>query len=258
MGHLQRYWQRPWAWSVMPAAQAQLPSGPSVRSGRVGIQRSGNELIIRSASQRSVINWNRFSIGPDQIVTYYQPSRSATVLNQVTSGVRSVIRGLMQSCLSAGGECRPTQGRGQVGGGVILVNPAGISVLGGQIITDHTLLTTAGINVQEFISSGVINLTLAGDGLIEIGQGATLSGPLSNPTGLEGLSVGRRGLWWMAASTFLRPAASSFSPRPRAQRVCVQQRAAESFVLEARSQGCTTAASAPCMRNPIARVIFAA
>ena len=190
MGHLQRLLlATALGLSVMPAAQAQLPSGPSVRAGRVGIQLSGNELIIRSASQRSVINWNRFSIGPDQIVTYYQPSRSATVLNQVTSGVRSVIRGLMQSCLSAGGECRPTQGRGKVGGGVILVNPAGISVLGGQIITDHTLLTTAGINVQEFISSGVINLTLAGDGLIEIGEGATLSGPLSNPTGLEGLSV---------------------------------------------------------------------
>ena len=107
MGHLQRLLlATALGLSVMPAAQAQLPSGPSVRSGRVGIQRSGNELIIRSASQRSVINWNRFSIGPDQIVTYYQPSRSATVLNQVTSGVRSVIRGLMQSCLSAGGECR--------------------------------------------------------------------------------------------------------------------------------------------------------
>ena len=218
MGHLQRLLlATALGLSVMPAAQAQLPSGPSVRAGRVGIQRSGNELIIRSASQRSVINWNRFSIGPDQIVTYYQPSRSATVLNQVTSGVRSVIRGLMQSCLSAGGECRPTQGRGQVGGGVILVNPAGISVLGGQIITDHTLLTTAGINVQEFISSGVINLTLAGDGLIQIGQGATLSGPLRNPSGLEGLSVVAPRIVGMAASTFLRPAASSFSPRPRAQ-----------------------------------------
>ncbi|MGB1002491.1 MAG: filamentous hemagglutinin N-terminal domain-containing protein, partial [Prochlorococcaceae cyanobacterium] len=216
MGHLQRLLlATALGLSVMPAAQAQLPSGPSVRSGRVGIQRSGNELIIRSASQRSVINWNRFSIGPDQIVTYYQPSRSATVLNQVTSGVRSVIRGLMQSCLSAGGECRPTQGRGKVGGGVILVNPAGISVLGGQIITDHTLLTTAGINVQEFISSGVINLTLAGDGLIEIGQGATLSGPLSNPTGLEGLSVVAPRI--VVDGSVNIPEASSFIVQPQAK-----------------------------------------
>lgn len=190
MGHLQRLLlATALGLSVMPAAQAQLPSGSSVRSGRVGIQRSGNELIIRSASERSVINWNRFSIGPDQIVTYYQPSRSSTVLNQVTGGIRSVISGLLQSCLSGGGECRPTEGRGTVGGGVILVNPAGISVLGGHIITDHTLLTTAGINVQQFIDSGVINLTLAGDGLIEIGKGATLSGPLKNPSGLEGLAV---------------------------------------------------------------------
>ena len=216
MGHLQRLLlATALGLSVMPAAQAQLPSGPSVRSGRVGIQRSGKELIIRSASQRSVINWNRFSIGPDQIVTYYQPSRSATVLNQVTSGVRSVIRGLMQSCLSAGGECRPTQGRGQVGGGVILVNPAGISVLGGQIITDHTLLTTAGINVQEFISSGVINLTLAGDGLIEIGQGATLSGPLRNPSGLEGLSVVAPRI--VVDGSVNIPEASSFIVQPQAK-----------------------------------------
>ena len=52
MGHLQRLLlATALGLSVMPAAQAQLPSGPSVRSGRVGIQRSGNELIIRSASQ---------------------------------------------------------------------------------------------------------------------------------------------------------------------------------------------------------------
>ena len=201
--------------SVAPAAQAQLPSGPSVRSGRVGIERQGNELIIRSASERSVINWNRFSIGADQIVTYYQPSRSATVLNQVTSGIRSVIRGLLQSCISAGGQCRPTEGRGRVGGGVILVNPAGISVLGGHIITDHTLLTTAGINVQQFIDSGLINLTLAGDGLIEIAQGATLSGPLLNPTGLEGLSVVAPRI--VVDGSVNIPEASSFIIQPQAK-----------------------------------------
>ena len=216
MGHLQRLLlATALGLSVMPAAQAQLPSGPSVRSGRVGIQRSGNELIIRSASERSVINWNRFSIGPDQIVTYYQPSRSATVLNQVTGGIRSVISGLLQSCLSGGGECRPTEGRGTVGGGVILVNPAGISVLGGHIITDHTLLTTAGINVQQFIDSGVVNLTLAGDGLIEIGQGATLSGPLRNPSGLEGLSVVAPRI--VVDGSVNIPEASSFIVQPQAK-----------------------------------------
>ena len=49
MGHLQRLLlATALGLSVMPAAQAQLPSGPSVRSGRVGIQRSGKILNSRT------------------------------------------------------------------------------------------------------------------------------------------------------------------------------------------------------------------
>ena len=86
-----------------------LPQGAVVTSGQVGITQPTSGTMNITASNRSVINWNQFSVGAGELVRFFQPSASSTVLNRVVGQDMSVIYGTLRS-----------------NGRVFLINPNGI------------------------------------------------------------------------------------------------------------------------------------
>ena len=63
-------------------AYATLPHGYSIVNGNVVFDYNHQKLDI-TAPNNSIINWNSYSIGPNNSVTYIQPNSSSVVLNRV-------------------------------------------------------------------------------------------------------------------------------------------------------------------------------
>src|SRR5688572_30541906 len=93
-------------------AQSALPQGGSVVSGGVNIAPpSGNALTVTQTTQNAIVNWNSFSVGQGNTVTFNQPGTSAAILNRVTGSTNSTIAGQITA-----------------NGRVYLVNPNGIAI----------------------------------------------------------------------------------------------------------------------------------
>ena len=76
----------------------EMPTGGQVQSGNVTITGTGtNHMIIDSKSQKSIINWNSFSIHKKGRVDFNQPSASSFSLNRVTGSTPSTIAGQLNS-----------------------------------------------------------------------------------------------------------------------------------------------------------------
>ena len=96
---------------ALPAAAQSLPSQGVVTSGAASISQSGASMTVTQGSARAIINWDIFSIGQHNAVTFVQPNASSAILNRVTGNTTSTIAGQ----LNANGQ-------------VYLVNPNGIAI----------------------------------------------------------------------------------------------------------------------------------
>ncbi len=92
----------------LPAA-AQLPQGGNLVSGTATWHDDGNALEVTQTTNRAVIDWNSFSIGEENRVTFVQPSGDAVALNRVIVDDPSAILGTLEA-----------------NGKLFLVNPHGI------------------------------------------------------------------------------------------------------------------------------------
>lgn len=120
-----------------------LPEGASVQAGNVNISASQNLLEIQSSSQRSIINWNSFSILHGETARFNLPSAQSAVLNRVTGGSLSEILGALQS-----------------NGQVFLINPNGIVVGQGAMIDVAALtLSTLDLPNVDFLAGGALNFS---------------------------------------------------------------------------------------------------
>ena len=73
---------------------ATLPSGASVAAGQALVAAPGESgLRITQSSQKALINWQSFSIGPGSNVTFQQPNSTAITLNRVVGTDVSTIKG---------------------------------------------------------------------------------------------------------------------------------------------------------------------
>ena len=136
----------------------QLPVSGNVVAGNATISASPNSINIASQSDRTVIDWQSFSIGQGANVHFNQPNASSAVLNRVTGlGVPTLIDGLLTS-----------------NGQVFLSNPNGI-VVGptGVINTNGFTATTFEFSKQEFMRGG--NLSIAGSSRNAIVNQGTIS-----------------------------------------------------------------------------------
>ena len=114
-----------------------LPQNGSVAGGSATIsQPNSTTMNINQTSGNAIINWQGYSIGANESVTYIQPGSSSIALNRVTGVDPSYIYGRLS-------------GNGQVW----VINPNGLLVgPGGTIQTSSFLASTMNITNENFMS----------------------------------------------------------------------------------------------------------
>lgn len=176
------------------AAQAGgvLPTGGTVSSGAATIGASAGNVTVTQSSGRAIINWQGFSVGAGNSVTFNQPDAQSATLNRVTGSATSQIAGQINS-----------------NGAVYLVNPNGIAITkSGSVQTNGGFIaSTLDIRDADF-NAGTLSFTGKGasaavgnSGRIAAGQGAYVallggavsnSGTISVPLGSVGLGSGEQ------------------------------------------------------------------
>lgn len=119
-------------------AYGQLPTDPAVQAGTVQIHSGPGVMNVHQGTDRAIVNWGSFNIGPGELVRFLQPGPGSAILNRVTGGDASQILG----ALSANGQ-------------VFLVNPNGI--LFGKTSTVNVgslFATTLGLRDEDFLQGG--------------------------------------------------------------------------------------------------------
>ena len=170
-----------------------LPTGGTVAAGRatIGAPINGG-LTINQTSAAPVINWNAFSVGQSNSVTFVQPNASSATLNRVTGATTSTIAGSITA-----------------NGSVYLVNPNGIQITstGRHQYRRGIRGVDAGHRQQRFhggqgafagngASASVSNagkiVTGPGGFVALLGGSVSNSGLISAPLGKIGLGSGER------------------------------------------------------------------
>ncbi len=116
-----------WVWA--------LPNGGNIIAGNGAIQSSGGQMTIQQNTQQMITNWQGFSIGAAEAVTFQQPNAQSVSLNRVVGTDPSRIMGLLTS-----------------NGRVFLTNPSGVLFGAGAQVNVHGLIaTTLAISDQDFL-----------------------------------------------------------------------------------------------------------
>ncbi len=168
--------------SLTTPAQAE-PQGGQVRSGGATIQQTLGTTTVNQHTQKAIVDWRKFNVGPNELVKFVQPGRSALILNRVTGQDPSKI-----------------EGRIQANGQVFLVNPNGILFTpNAQVDVGSLMATTLGLSNQDFLSgnyrfeqqgelTSVVNqgtITVSDEGYV------VLAAPLVSNEGLIVANLGR-------------------------------------------------------------------
>ncbi|UDF32960.1 UNVERIFIED_ORG: YDG domain-containing protein (plasmid) [Roseateles sp. XES5] len=141
-------------------AQDALPTGGQVVSGTATITTNGAAMTIDQSSERMIANWQGFSIGAGNSVTFNQPGASSVALNRVTGQDASQILGN----LNANGQ-------------VFLVNPNGVAIGStGRVQTGAFVASTLGITDGDFLAD-TYSFAGAGGTILNEGEiaGATVA-----------------------------------------------------------------------------------
>lgn len=109
-----------------------LPTGEQYDSSLVNIDRSiQGEITVNTNVDRSIINWESYSVGTGATARYNQPNSSSICLNRVTGVDPSSILGTITS-----------------NGGVFIVNPNGI-IFGHDCRIDTAGLVASTLNISD-------------------------------------------------------------------------------------------------------------
>ena len=141
---------------------AYLPVGEEVVSGEASFQRSADGQSLHIAtSNRAIINWKDFSIGPGRLTQFEQAGHDPAVLNRVVTGNPSSLHGTLLA-----------------NGRVYLINPNGILVgPGGMVDTGGFVASTLDLSNGDFLAGG--DLSFGGDsaaGIVNLGRIETTQG----------------------------------------------------------------------------------
>lgn len=113
-----------------------LPSQGTITGGSGQIGQQGPDMLIQQNSDRLAIDWQDFSIGKNNTVTFQQPGSQSVALNRVTGGSVSEIRG----ALNANGQ-------------VFLVNTAGVLFSdSAQVNVGGIVASTLDISPEDFMA----------------------------------------------------------------------------------------------------------
>ncbi len=164
-----------------------LPQGGSFTHGNGTITQGGSRVDVKQSSDAGIVNWGSFSIGSGNQV-HFDNGAGAT-LNRVTGNVPSRIDGSLSAT-----------------GSVFLVNPAGVAVgSGGLVSTGGSFVaSTQDVTDSDFLNGG--GLTFSGTSGAEVVNAGTIrsaqgdialiarrvenSGTLEAPNGTAALAAG--------------------------------------------------------------------
>ena len=120
----------------------------------------GQQLTIKTQTDKTIINWDQFSVNANEITHFLQPHKHAATLNRVLSAVPSEILGSLSS-----------------NGVLFLINPNGVLVgPGGQIDVNGLVASTLDVSNGAFLKgddllfSGDSKAAVANYGLIQGGD----------------------------------------------------------------------------------------
>ncbi|MBI5345766.1 MAG: filamentous hemagglutinin N-terminal domain-containing protein [Chlamydiae bacterium] len=164
------------------------PEGANVVSGDVSISSMDPATLNISASDKSIINWNSFSIKANETTNFLMPNSEASVLNRVVGIDPSSLMGSLNS-----------------NGNVILINPNGIIVskegcinTASFIASSFDILNEDFLNGNQLLFSGTSN-----NGVINLGKISASTGDVFligyqvknegdiQANGVAGIGVGR-------------------------------------------------------------------
>src|SRR5262249_6390467 len=165
------------------------PKGGTVVAGSASIAQSGTTTNINQSSQSTVINWQGFSIAPNETVNFVQPNSSAVALNRVIGNETSVISGALNA-----------------NGRVFIVNSAGVLFSkSAQVNVGGLVASTLDISNADFMagnyrfsgtsSASVINrgnLRAPGGYIALLGRTVTNDGVISARLGTVALASGEQ------------------------------------------------------------------
>jgi len=147
--------------SAVPSALAN-PDGGQVVAGSATVQGQGTAVVtVNQSSQKTILNWDSFSIKEGELTKFLQPNAQAIALNRVIGGDPSLIYG----ALSANGR-------------LILINPNGL-VIGpsGTVNANSFIASTAGISDENFLAGnltfdivGNANARIVNEGTVTAGD----------------------------------------------------------------------------------------
>ena len=160
--------------SLSVSIAGEMPTGASVQSGNVEISgKNTNHLVIEQSTNKSIINWDSFSIHDKGRVDFNMPSSISSSLNRVTGSTPSSIAGQLNS-----------------NGKVLIINPNGVMITkNGVVKTGSFTASTLDINNEDFLKDKMNFIgngkskSVQNNGKIIIGDkgyGALLGGQISN------------------------------------------------------------------------------
>lgn len=164
------------------------PSGMEVTSGTATSATPSENTLQITASDRAIIQWDRFSIGVGELTQFVLPNSASIVLNRVTGGEMSQLLGVLQS-----------------NGQIYLINPQGVIVgpdatidtagfVGSTFdVLDRDFIEKMDLLFQGDSTASIVNLgtisTATGD-VILIARNVSNQGQISAPQGTAALGAG--------------------------------------------------------------------
>jgi filamentous hemagglutinin family protein len=146
---------------------AGLPSHGQYVSGQGSINKANRSLTVKQSSTTGIIDWNRFSVGAKNGVSF--DNGSGATLNRVTGGNLSRIAGSLHAS-----------------GSLYLMNSSGVIVSGtGRVVTGGSFIASSG-NIGNDAFDGGRHKVLDARAAV-INRGAIIAGKLLNVTADTGI-----------------------------------------------------------------------
>lgn len=141
---------------ALPAHAGELPGGGQVVAGTGTIETNGDAMTIHQSTDRMIANWQSFSVGAGNSVTFNQPNAGSVALNRVIGDSASQILGN----LTANGQ-------------IFLVNPNGVLFgQNAQVNVGALVASTLDIGDADFLGANYRFRGIGG----EIRNAGTLDG----------------------------------------------------------------------------------
>jgi filamentous hemagglutinin family protein len=167
-----------------------LPTGYSSEAGNVQFNQNGSTLNISTNANRSIANFDSFSIGQNATVNINLPTTNSMILNRVVGGSASEIMG----SLNSNGKVFLINQNGILFGKTANVNVGSLTAstlhISNENFLNNKLLFSQNSSARQVINEGTINAANGG-AIVLMGGAVQNMGQISAPNGQVLLGVGK-------------------------------------------------------------------